>query len=166
MYYMERCTWVSTYADTSRYTYLYVPTCVHVCTHTFRVHALNTPLKTIKMLTELFLAGDPKFTDDHPIAVMQMGKLQGMVSKAGGGRSEGTTITPNLTASPQEHWDAQRKALLVLSSCCCGRCSLLQSALIHSVEDQKEGGKKENMRKATCRGRWWGENRKFFSRAV
>lgn len=163
---MERCTWLSIYADTSRYTYLYIPLYVHVCMDAFRVHALNTPLKTMKMLTGVFFAGDPKFADDHPIAVTQMEKLQGMVSKGGGGRSKGTAIALNLMASPQQHWNAQRKALPVLKSCCCGRCSLLQSALIHSVEDEKEGGKKAKMRKATCRGRWWGVNRKFFSRAV
>lgn len=118
------------------------------------------------MLTELFLVGDPKFTDDHPIARTQMGKLQGMVSKGGGGWSEGTAIAPNLMASPRQRWDAQRKTLLLLSSCCCGRCSFLQSALVHSVEDQKEGDKKEMMRRATCRGRWWGGNGKLFSRAV
>lgn len=82
------------------------------------------------------------------------------------GRSKGTAIAQNLMASPQQHWNAQRKALPVLRSCCCGRYSLLQSALIHSVEDEKEGDKKAKMRKATCRGRWWGGNRKFFSRAV
>lgn len=36
---------------------------------------------TMKMLTELFLVVDPRFTDDHPIAMVQMKKLQGMVSK-------------------------------------------------------------------------------------
>ena len=151
---MERCTWLSVYADTSRYAYLYVPTCVHMCTHAFRVHALNIPLKTTKMLTGVFLVGNPKFTDDHPIAVTQMGKLQEMVSKGRGSTSKGTAVAPALMASPQQHWDAQRKTSLLLSSCCCGRCSLLQSALIHSAEDRKEGDKKEKMRKATCRGRW------------
>jgi len=120
---MERHTWVSIYADTSRYAYLYVPTCVHMCMHTFRVHALNTPLKTMKMLTEIFLVWDPKFTDEHPIAVMQREKLQGMVSKGRRGKSKGTATTPNLMASPQQHWDAQRKTLLFLSSCCCRRLS-------------------------------------------
>lgn len=38
----------------------------------------------MKMLTELFLVVDPKFTDDHPITMAQMKKLQGMVSKGEG----------------------------------------------------------------------------------
>lgn len=101
---MGRCTRVSVRADISRYTYLYVPTCVHMCTHIFVVHALNKPLKTMKMLTKLFLIGDPKFTDDHPIAMAQMEKLQGMVSKGEGAAEYYGKTTTALGMLKEEHY--------------------------------------------------------------
>lgn len=61
--------------------HLQVPTHVHVHTQACRVHALNIPLKAMKMPTELFLVRDPKLTDDHLIATTHMESCKGWSQK-------------------------------------------------------------------------------------
>lgn len=143
-----------------RYVQVYLPRCTYMCPH------VHTHMKTMKMLMELFLFGYSKFRDDRPIGIPQIQCWSSYWRREDA--RDGLKVKPGVKGQLQPQSHGKPTATLGCSkksSCCCGRCCLLHSALVHSIEDQKEGDK-EKMRKATCRGRWWGGNRKLFSKAV